>query len=302
MIALLYLLCGFGEVYLNEFMEMGMGARALGLGNAFVGLVDDATAVYWNPAGLSKIKKNELFLMHSDDFSGQIKLNSGALGFPLKSCVLGIGAYLLEAPDIPLTDTTQDTGSTYPGEVIAIDSINATDYVFYASYAHPFKSLDIGVNLKYIYRNWVLATAKGISMDLGIKSQFNGISYGINVVNLFSTPLSWSDTFDIEDKIPLLVKYGISVNHSFSKSQIAFCLGFDTSPEKRVCEFPELHTDTYLGLEYWWKNQLALRVGEDRGILTLGCGLAYQSLKLDYAFKFHPDIGLVKRLSGSIYF
>lgn len=306
MLLLIYLLCSFGSnlesIYLNDFMELGVGARALGLGNAFVGLADDATSVYWNPAGLSRLKKPELFLMNSNDFNGEITLNAGALGYPLKSAAVGVGLYMIECPEIPLTDTTKTTDSTESGEIIDTGIINATDYIGYLSYVRSFNSLGLGINLKYILRNWGFTTASGVQLDIGLSSEFKGINYGINIVNLLGTPISYSDSFDIKDNVPMLIRYGVALKHSFYFSQVAFCLGFDTSPEERVCEFPSLHTDTYLGFEYWWKQQVALRLGADRGNITLGCGIAYQGLKLDYAFKFHNDLGVVKRLSGSINF
>ncbi|MEW6609072.1 MAG: hypothetical protein AB1414_16785 [bacterium] len=48
-----------------SFLKIGIGARALGLGSAFVGLADDPTAIYWNPAGLSQIKQRKLLFSHN---------------------------------------------------------------------------------------------------------------------------------------------------------------------------------------------------------------------------------------------
>ncbi|MXZ01934.1 hypothetical protein F4Y93_15325, partial [Candidatus Poribacteria bacterium] len=52
-----------------EFLSHGVGARALGMGSAFVAIADDATATYWNPAGLTKVKKHSFSAMYSDTFS-----------------------------------------------------------------------------------------------------------------------------------------------------------------------------------------------------------------------------------------
>ena len=52
-----------------EFLSHGVGARALGMGSVFVSIADDATATYWNPAGLAKITKKHAFsAMYSDSF------------------------------------------------------------------------------------------------------------------------------------------------------------------------------------------------------------------------------------------
>ena len=53
--------------YSNEFLSLGVGARAAGMGNAVLSSVDDATAAYWNPAGLMHIENNlQIALMHNE--------------------------------------------------------------------------------------------------------------------------------------------------------------------------------------------------------------------------------------------
>src|SRR4029077_6842859 len=52
-----------------EFMSYGAGARSLAMGAAFVGVADDASATYWNPAGLSQITRKELTLLKATLFA-----------------------------------------------------------------------------------------------------------------------------------------------------------------------------------------------------------------------------------------
>src|SRR5438132_5016171 len=52
----------------GEFLSFGAGARSLAMGSAFVGVADDASATYWNPAGLSQITRKEITLMKSPLF------------------------------------------------------------------------------------------------------------------------------------------------------------------------------------------------------------------------------------------
>ena len=59
------------RIYSNEFLNIGAGARGLSMGSAQVASVSDATAGYWNPAGLTAIKNNpSLSLMHAEYFAG----------------------------------------------------------------------------------------------------------------------------------------------------------------------------------------------------------------------------------------
>ena len=59
-----------------EFLSHGVGARALGMGGAFVAVADDATATYWNPAGLTKVKKHSFSAMYSDTLAPETEVGS----------------------------------------------------------------------------------------------------------------------------------------------------------------------------------------------------------------------------------
>jgi hypothetical protein len=50
----------------GQFLKIGVGARALAMGSAFSSVSGDAASLYWNPAGLSRLKKNEIILDHQD--------------------------------------------------------------------------------------------------------------------------------------------------------------------------------------------------------------------------------------------
>jgi len=302
MIALFCLVLLFEDTsstYVGEFMELGVGARALGMGNAFVGLANDPTAFYWNPAGLAKIERPELFLMHSEDFDGIVVNNTIACVYPMKSYNLSIALYWLGVPNMEITDSTE-SGITVK------EIVNIADYVVYLSYARAFHNFDFGVNIKGIFRDWgTLATAYGIGTDIGILTKFKGLTLGVNLVNATGTEIFWSDN-SLRDWIPPLLKAGVSLTHEITPGHLMnFGLGFDTSIESRVAEFTPLHTDTYLGFEYWYQDKFAFRVGREskgRGVFCAGCGVIYRTLKLDYALKFDPELGLVKRLSGSLIF
>src|SRR5438034_9404362 len=69
--------------YSGEFLELGVGARSLALGGAGAAISEDATAGYWNPAGLSGIASPVVAVMHESRFNGTVQYNYGALAIPL---------------------------------------------------------------------------------------------------------------------------------------------------------------------------------------------------------------------------
>src|SRR3954471_13309189 len=78
--------------YSNEFLNIGAGARGLSMGSAQVATVDDATAGYWNPAGLVNVKEQpQVALMHAEYFAGIGKYDFGTLAIPTKTGKRTIG-------------------------------------------------------------------------------------------------------------------------------------------------------------------------------------------------------------------
>src|SRR6476661_6837958 len=86
----LLLLCpstGYSQFrkYSNEFLNIGAGARGLAMGNAQVASVDDATAGYWNPAGLTGVKDNiNVSAMHAEYFAGIAKYEYASIAAPVQ--------------------------------------------------------------------------------------------------------------------------------------------------------------------------------------------------------------------------
>ena len=80
------------EKYAGEFMALGGGARAMAMGGAFIAVANDATATYWNTAGIADFSSFltapgsfEMSLMHSERFGELIDYNYISSAFPLKN-------------------------------------------------------------------------------------------------------------------------------------------------------------------------------------------------------------------------
>ena len=125
------LLLGFSSLhaakYAGEFLSVGAGARGLAMGGAFCAVADDATAGYWNPAGLIRIEGQEAQFMHSERFGGIVKYDY--LGYGRSNGTTGLGASLFRTDvgdiantlNIPYYDTGSDgvfgvDGTGEPGD------------------------------------------------------------------------------------------------------------------------------------------------------------------------------------------
>src|SRR5579872_2000339 len=163
--------CQFTE-YSNEFLNIGAGARGLGMASAQVASVSDATSGYWNPAALANIKNDpQLSLMHAEYYAGVGKYDFASLALPLKDNKRTLGLTILRfaVDDIPNTIfLVQPDGSV---NFSNITTFSSADYAFIFSLAQQSKmwgnkQINFGVNAKIIHRTaGSIATAWGFGFD-----------------------------------------------------------------------------------------------------------------------------------------
>ncbi|MFN3402829.1 MAG: hypothetical protein ACK40G_01965 [Cytophagaceae bacterium] len=185
--------------YSNEFLSIGVGARAMGMSNVQVANTNDVTAGYWNPAGLLQIKsKYEGALMHSEHFAGIAKYDYGAVGTRLDSTsVLAVSVIRFGVDDIPDTRFLfgHDGNSTTPN-YSNVRYFSASDYAFLISYAKKdvlIPGLNIGGNVKIIHRivgNF--ANAWGVGLDAGAQYVKKGWLLGLMARDVTGTYTAWS--------------------------------------------------------------------------------------------------------------
>ena len=90
--------------YAGEFMALGVGGRALGMGGAFVAVANDVTSGYYNPAGLANLNYPQLALMHSEQFGNLVNYDYGAVAIPFQNDMsFGLSIMRLGVDGIPDT-------------------------------------------------------------------------------------------------------------------------------------------------------------------------------------------------------
>ena len=187
--------------YSNEFLNLGVGARAMGMGNTQVAIAEDVTSGYWNPAGLTGIsRKYEISLMHAAYFAGIA--NYDYVGFATSIDSLShIGASIIRfaVDDIPDTRYLYDANGAINYNNISF--FTAADYAFLVSYARIFpklRNLSVGGNVKVVHRKvGDFANAWGFGLDFGARIQLGKWYLGATLRDAFGTFNAWSHNSDL---------------------------------------------------------------------------------------------------------
>ena len=181
--------------YSNEFLNLGVGARALGMGKVQVSLASDATAGYWNPAGLvNQTHKYDGVLMHSELFSGIVKNDYAAFSMPLDDRS-AVGVSLLRLGVDNIADTRALVNEYGYVDYSKIEFFSVADYALLLSYARKLgpEGLSVGANGKFIYRNiGKFASGYGFGIDAGVQYNHKGWNLGLMARDITTTFNAWS--------------------------------------------------------------------------------------------------------------
>lgn len=293
-------LCGLGlstavaqnRVYVNEYLNIGVGGRGLAMGNSLASLTDDVHATYYNVAGLSKIKTDlQIAAMHSEYFSGNAKYDFAALAVPFKDKkrALALSFLRFATDDIPYTiDFINSDGSFNYDK---LKSISAGDYGFNLGYGqelgwfkNPHIKSSLGVNAKVLYRHiGKMAEAYGIGLDIGFLFEYKKFGLGVMAKDISTTYTTWSFNFTDREKeiftqtgntIPvksyemMYPRFNVGLHYRLlndsSKLQIVPTIGFDVTTDltrNTLVKVGDVSFDPRAGLEISYNNMLFLRGG-----------------------------------------
>jgi hypothetical protein len=294
--------------YAGEFLAIGVGGRALGMGGAAVALTGDVTAGFWNPAGLARLDYPQFVLMHNEQFGSLLNHDYGAVALPFgPSVTLGLSVIRLGTDDIAQTREAglDDSGNlTYDLNLFSrvdpnrVTYFNAADWAFLFTYArrvHP--NLTYGANVKLIRRLLGANSATGLGFDAGVwYAPTDELELGAALQDVTTTFLAW-DTGETEFITPTL-KVGGAYRIAALGGTFIPALDCDIRFENRrtasMFHVGGVSGDFHAGLEYQFKSLVALRAGySDVKQITLGAGLRLPRLSIDYSFaKFGGDQGI----------
>jgi hypothetical protein len=270
------------------FLMIAPGARASGMGESFVAVADDATASYWNPAGLAQQRGTEVALMHSKwfpEFTTDMYYDFACVSHHLEG-VGTVGGHIIyfSYGDLPYTS---ERGPTI------LDLYHSYEVAISGSFgAEVARDISVGVNLKAIYsdlgpgQNVERGDGKAVSYatDLGLlyRSPFPILQFGAMVQNI-GPDMMYVDA-NQSSPLPRNFKAGASL-HLWNTTYNSLLLTGDFNLGLVTGEWW-----TNVGSEYWYAELLALRAGYlydkygEVNTTTFGAGLRYHVFRFDIGY------------------
>ena len=307
------------------FLEIEVGARAVGMGGAFMAVANDATTIYWNPAGLARLPGGEAVLCHNQWLAG-INFDFAGVVLPLSQFgALGVSITSFTTDEMDVRTVIEPEGT---GEKFSVNDLSLG-----LSYAKSLTDrFSIGFTVKYIQQNIWHMKASSFAIDIGtlFTTPFYGIRIGMCISNFGSKMrMEGKDTFvnyDIapqqsgsndripaylqtdEFALPLLFRVGLAMDVLKSEDNL-LTLAVDAAHPSNNTEYVNL------GMEYVFKNLVALRVGYKNLFLldneegfTAGAGLKLNkmisnvSLMIDYSYQDFGRLSNAQRFSLGLAF
>ena len=266
------------------FLKIPVGPRVCATGEAAAAYIDDASALYYNPAGLAHVRVFDVLLAHNAWLLG---MNHEYVA--VASGIEGLGALGL-AFDYWGSGGIQGVnirGETIPGYVFS-----AADWSLNLGYARSFADLSFGLGAKFIHQQHESLSTSAWAFDAGAmyKTPLEGLQAGLAVVNIGTKPKLYQESYSL----PLQARLGWRYDYSIVGVTQDFILSETEKPGIAV------------GAECRPVQVLALRVGYRTGSdydgfsgLRAGLGVSWQGIGVDYAFAPYGKLGASHRISIS---
>ncbi len=279
----------FTQKYSNEFLSIGIGARARAMGNATIASTNSVMAGYWNPAALAglDITGIQAGAMHTEQFAGVAKFDYLGVTLPLNTPNRRVGASLIRfgIDDIPNTlSLFEEDGSINYDNIVPF---SAADYALLLSYGQKINTkrgnLLVGGNAKIIYRQiGPFATSWGFGIDAAALYYGKTWRFGLVVRDASNTFNSWSFSLSDQERATLSLTGNELPINSVEKTSPQITLGIArpfsinenwnllaevdmiaTTDGKRntLISADPISADVAAGLEFEFKDRLFLRLG-----------------------------------------
>ncbi len=265
------------------FLKLGIDSRAIAMGEAQTGLADNVNSLFWNPAGLDRLKGLELAFMHNFHFMDMHHDYFGLASPVANRGTIGIALYYWTSGTIEGMDMKGLPTSDFSAWDLSAG-------LYYANQLTP--NLSAGAGVKAIMEKNEEESGTAYAGDVGLlfTPPVAGLSLGLSVQNLGTKVKLKEEGYSL----PLTARMGVGFRVPVAPVSLAadVAVPVDDSPALSV------------GSEYWIAGVFALRAGYKTGSdlgassgVRAGCGFSVGIVGLDYAFAPYGDLGSSHRLS-----
>ncbi len=285
-----------------QFLKIAVGARAAAMGESFVAVANDATALYWNPAGIVQFSEDEVVASHTNWLVDVRHQFIGGVLHLSSNDAIGLSVVSVHTDDMPVTTEVQPKGTgTF---------FRFSDVAIGATYARKLTpQFSAGVTVRYVEETLDILKMRGVMVDLGTYYWM-----GLGTARFSAVISHFGNQMAPEGSVSQLNGSTVSSFQEFSPPTM-FRFGFAFEPvneEQHMLttsiqlNHPNDNSENVsLGAEYRWMRTFSLRAGYrlnvDEQDLSFGAGvqtsLDVATLGIDYGYSAFGRLGGVHRLT-----
>ena len=290
-----------------QFLKIAPDARSAGMSESYLAVVNDVSALYWNPAGITRLDTSKFnFAVDYTDYAAGTKMNFGGITYRIDdNTLVGVSMQYFDAGEMDVTTEFLPFGYG--------QTFRATDLGLGVSFAKELTDqFGFGVTARYVREDLASVHNQNLVFDFGFQ-------YDIGIQNTRFAVAITNFGFNTNPGGDIVV---VSLNDTVSVSEFKeiavptiFRLGFAWDAiknDKNVLtasmqlDHPTDNNETYsAGIEYGWKHLFYARTGytfasDDTAFPSFGFGLNlnrhYGRLQLDYGFNYLSTLGMINKI------
>ena len=289
----------------TSWLKIPLSARSAAMAGAFSAVAEDAEAVQVNPAGLAGIQRNQISFMQSF-WAQDVSVEDLAFGMPL-SKDWG-GAVMVDYLNFGQVDKVNIVN----GQPVAAGSYSPSGVnVSTGVGCQAASGLQVGGVAKFLFQDIQTTSSATVAIDAG--GLYRILGTGLSFAGVLSNLGGTLDT----DNLPLQLTLGAALQTSLTNetfqtaSQVLHVHFITLTTQGDLSLYNTGFSNLRFGAEYWYRHQIALRVGyrfapygDLSGVagLASGVGLRFDDWEFAYALTTQGDMGTTSQVSLSNYF
>lgn len=304
-----------------QFLKIGVGARAMGMGGSFTAIANDVSTIYWNPAGIANLNRTSISFTHTEWFA-DISHDFAGVVVPISSSdFIAVQATMLNMGEQEVTTVTNPDGTGIYYDV--------RDLALGLSYSRQLTDrFSVGLSAKYVLQTLYNVQASSLTLDIGsyLRTGFHNLIIGMAISNFGGTmQLDGRDLITIADvnqsvsgnynpdarlttqeyPLPLIFRVGLAMDFVGGKDPVIESDDYRLTLATEGTHLNDNNERFNIGTEISWTETVFLRGGykinydTEKWALGLGINIPIgnQNVVFDYAFIEFDKLGNVSQFS-----